>query len=86
MLRQGPVCFVVLDCGEDKPDSDVEYSGIVAFDQYRDKQKAWLEEALKNKEFINAPYKVAIVHMPPFGGWHGEEEVAQKFRTPDPIP
>ncbi|MDX9881589.1 MAG: FN3 domain-containing metallophosphoesterase family protein [Prolixibacteraceae bacterium] len=79
LLRQGPICFVVLDCGEDKPDSDIEYSGIVAFDQYRDKQKAWLEEALKSKEFTDAPYKVAVVHMPPFGGWHGEEEVAQKF-------
>jgi predicted phosphodiesterase len=79
LLRQGPVCFVVLDCGEDKPDSDIEYSGIVAFDQYRDVQKTWLEEALKSKEYREASYKVVIVHMPPFGGWHGEEEIAQKF-------
>ncbi|HBL75122.1 MAG: purple acid phosphatase [Bacteroidetes bacterium GWF2_42_66] len=79
LLRQGPICFVVLDCGEDKPDSDIEYSGIVAFDQYRDAEKAWLEEAFKSKEFTDALYKVAVVHMPPFGGWHGEDEVAQKF-------
>lgn len=79
LLRQGPVCFVILDCGEDKPDSDIEYSGIVAFDQYREREKTWLEEALKSKEFIDATYKIAIIHMPPFGGWHGEEEVAQQF-------
>lgn len=79
ILRRGPVCFVVMDCGEDKPDSDIEYTGIVAFDQYRDKETAWLKEALKSTEFATAPFKVAIVHMPPFGGWHGEEEVAAKF-------
>src|SRR5690606_13326016 len=25
IFRQGPICFVVLDGGEDKPDSDIEY-------------------------------------------------------------
>ncbi len=79
MFRQGPVCFVVLDCGEDKPDSDMEYSGIVAFDSYRTKQAAWLKEALKQDVFRDAPYRVVVVHMPPFGGWHGEQEIADKF-------
>jgi len=79
MFRQGPVCFVVLDCGEDKPDSDIEYSGIVAFDAYRDKEAGWLKEALKSDLYKNAPYKIAIIHMPPFGGWHGEKEVEDKF-------
>lgn len=79
LLRQGPVCFVVLDCGEDKPDSDLEYSGIVAFDNYRDKQTEWLKGALKQDEFKDASYRVVIIHMPPFGGWHGEKEIEDKF-------
>jgi len=79
LLRRGPVCFVVLDCGEDKPDSDIEYSGIVAFDQYRNAERDWLQEALKSQEFRSAPFKVCIIHMPPFGGWHGEDEIAAKF-------
>lgn len=79
LLRRGPVCFVVLDSGEDKPDSDIEYSGIVAFDPYRDAEHDWLREALKSPEFVSAPFKVAVVHMPPFGGWHGEDEIASKF-------
>ncbi len=79
LFRQGPICFVVLDCGEDKPDSDKEYSGIVAFDRYRTKQARWLKEALKQDIFRDAPYRVVIVHMPPFGGWHGEQEIAEKF-------
>lgn len=79
MFRQGPICFVVLDCGEDKPDSDLEYSGIVAFDNYRDKQAQWLNKALQEETFLQAPYRVVIIHMPPFGGWHGEKEIAEKF-------
>ena len=79
ILRNGPVCFVVLDTGEDKPDSDIEYSGITDFDEYRTQQAAWLKEALKSSDYITAPYKVVIGHIPPFGGWHGEKEVADKF-------
>lgn len=79
LLRQGPVCFVVLDCGEDKPDSDIEYSGIVAFDQYRALQLEWLREAVKHPAFTEAPMKVAVIHMPPFGGWYGEEQVKDMY-------
>lgn len=79
MFKQGPVCFVVLDCGEDKPDSDLEYSGIVAFDNYRSKQAQWLEKALTESIFKEASYRVVIIHMPPFGGWHGEKEIEEKF-------
>lgn len=79
MFRQGPVCFVVLDCGEDKPDSDVEYYGITDYDGYRTRQAAWLKAALQSKMYTEAPFKVVVCHMPPFGGWHGEREIAAKF-------
>jgi 3',5'-cyclic AMP phosphodiesterase CpdA len=79
LFRQGPVCFVVLDCGEDKPDSDIEYSGIVAFDDYREKEVQWLKEVLQSDTFNDAFYKVVVAHIPPFGGWHGEQEVAERF-------
>ncbi|MDR1859814.1 MAG: metallophosphoesterase [Bacteroidales bacterium] len=79
MFRQGPVCFIVLDSGEDKPDSDLEYSGIVDYDTYRDDEALWLREAVKSRDFIEAPFKVAVCHMPPANDWHGEKEVLQKF-------
>lgn len=79
MFRQGPVCFVVLDSGEDKPDSDIEYAGITVYDQYRTEEAAWLREALKSSLYKDAPFKVIVCHVPPFGGWHGEQEVADKF-------
>ena len=79
MFRQGSVCFVILDSGEDKPDSDLEYAGITVYDQYRTEQAEWLKKVLESKEYKEAPFKVVVCHMPPFGGWHGEQEVAEKF-------
>jgi len=79
MFRQGPICFVVLDGGEDKPDSDIEYSGIVAFDDFRTKQAKWLQEVLKSPTYRDAPYKVIVCHIPPFSGWHGPRDIAKKF-------
>lgn len=79
LLRRGPVCFVILDSGEDKPDSDIEYSGLANFDAYRTKQAEWLKDALKQPEYVNAPYKVVICHIPPFESWHGAADIAMKF-------
>ena len=45
-FRQGPVGFIVLDCGEDKPDSDIEYYDITVYDRYRSEQALWLKRVL----------------------------------------
>ena len=79
MYRQGPVCFVALDSGEDKPDSDLEYYGLTMYDDYRDEQVEWLRQVIRSEEFRTAPFKVVTCHIPPFGGWHGDDEVARKF-------
>jgi predicted phosphodiesterase len=79
LVRQGPVCFVVLDCGEDKPDTDIEYSGITDYDAYRSLQAVWLKGAVTSKEFTEAPFKVVVCHMPPERDWHGEAEILNKF-------
>jgi 3',5'-cyclic AMP phosphodiesterase CpdA len=82
LVRQGPVCFVVLDTGEDKPDTDIEYSGITDYDNYRTEQAKWLAETVKSKDFTEAKFKIVIAHMPPVtngGLWHGEKEVLEKF-------
>lgn len=71
-FRQGPVFFIVLDGGEDKPDSDIEYFGLNRMDDYRETQARWLKDIVASREFLDAPYKVVIVHVPPIGGtWHG---------------
>lgn len=79
-FRQGPVLFVVLDTGEDKPDSDIEYAGITVYDEYRTRQARWLAETLQSREYREAPFKVVIAHIPPTDeGWHGNLEVERKF-------
>lgn len=78
-FTRGNACFVVLDCGEDKPDSDIEYSGITDMDQYRTEQAAWLSEIVQSDAFKKAKYRIVIGHIPPARGWHGNEEITQKW-------
>lgn len=81
-VHQGPVFFIFLDTGEDKPDTDIEYSGITSYDQYRTQQAGWLKKVVASEEFKNAKFKVVIAHMPPIpikNGWHGQLEVLHKF-------
>ena len=79
-FRQGPAYFVVLDCGEDKPDSDMEYSGLACYDQYRTEEAEWLRGVVASEEFRSAPIKIVFCHIPPeTGGWHGAEEIHRLF-------
>ncbi|MFA6240867.1 MAG: FN3 domain-containing metallophosphoesterase family protein [Candidatus Hydrogenedentales bacterium] len=75
----GPVHFVVLDSGEDKPDSDKEYSGLVDFDRYRDEETAWLKQEVASEAFARAPFRVAFMHMPLFGGGYGQQDCTKKW-------
>ena len=76
-FRQGPVAFVVLDSGEDKPDSDIEYGGTAAYDAYRAKMAEWLKQATQSEEFRSAPVKIALLHIPfeKGAGWYGNNEL-----------
>lgn len=81
-VQQGPVFFIFLDTGEDKPDSDIEYSGITSYDPYRTQQAAWLESVVASAEFKQARFKVVVAHIPPIplnNAWHGQKEVLNKF-------
>ena len=68
----GDFFFVVLDACEDKPDSDIEYSGIVASKPYVERQGRWLKEVLASEECRNAKVRIAFCHVPPeINGWYG---------------
>jgi len=77
----GPVRFVILDSGEDKPDAHPVYAGIVDFDQYREEQAKWLENEIKRKEFKNAAFRIVMMHIPPrySGDWHGPTHCTNLF-------
>ncbi len=78
-FNQGGVHFIVLDSGEDKEDSSKEYSGLVAFDAYRRKQADWLREDIRSDPCRTADFRVALFHMPTYGGndWHGERQIRE---------
>ena len=60
----GGIRFVFLDCGEDKPDAHPEYSGLVNFDRYIERQNRWLEKEVASPEWREAKARVAVRHIP----------------------
>lgn len=61
----GDTAVVMLDCGEDKPDSHEVYAGLTAFDAYRLEQVEWLREVLRSREFRRARHRIVLLHIPP---------------------
>ena len=79
-FTSGPIRFIVLDSGEDKPDTDVEYSGLVDFDNYILEQKEWLARELESPEFRAASFRVVLSHIPfGKGGWYGSERLRKQL-------
>lgn len=82
MFRQGPVAFLVLDGGEDKPDSSPEYSGAVEFDAFRTAELEWLNDVVKEPLFADAPVKVAVMHIPALktsDSWYAQSWLNENF-------
>lgn len=69
----GGTFWIILDGGEDKPDSHEVYARTVDYDAYRLEQRAWLKEILKSKERKRAKRTVVVTHIPFFHSddWHG---------------
>lgn len=63
----GPVHFIVMDLGEDKPDDHPEYGGLVNFGPYREAQRDWLEKEIESKACKRAAFRVLIAHIPMYG-------------------
>lgn len=60
--------LLLLDCGEDKPDSHEEYSSTVACHQFREEETEFLEKIVDNaqREYSgkNIKYKIVVSHIP----------------------
>ncbi len=63
-FQHGPAHFLVLDTGEDKADTSVEYSGLVDFDVYRKEQAKWLADDLRSAASRQARFRIGVAHMP----------------------
>lgn len=77
----GPVHFTVIDTGEDKPDDEPVYAGLVAFDEYREEQARWAETVMQSTAFKRAKFRVVLMHIPQYysGDWHGTMHVQKLF-------
>lgn len=63
-FRNGPVAFICLHTGEDKPDNHPSFGGRVAFEALRAEQAEWLKGVIARPEFRDAPYRVVFCHIP----------------------
>jgi len=63
-FNYGPVHFIVLDCGEDKPDNNKNYFGLADYDSYRQEELEWLKNEVKSDDFRNAKKRIVFIHMP----------------------
>lgn len=79
----GPVRFLCLDTGEDKPDGHPVYGGLLASDAYVAEEAAWLQDELASEAWREARWRVAVGHIPPFShneeddAWHGPTRLRQ---------
>ena len=64
-ITLGGARFVFLDTGEDKPDSDHEYSGLVSYDAYIGRQTKWLQAEVASPKWRNARARIVVQHIPP---------------------
>lgn len=67
----GDTRFVMLDCGEDKPDSTWVYYGLNDFDQFREDQALFLRKEFASKEFKQAKRRVLVHHVPIYASREG---------------
>ncbi len=63
-LRSGPVAFIFLHTGEDKPDDHPSFGGRTAFDALRRQQAEWMQRVIAQPGFCDAPYRVVCCHLP----------------------
>jgi predicted phosphodiesterase len=63
----GDTRFVILDCGEDKPDEHEVYYGLNDFTQHRKDQAEFLKKEIASEAFKSAAKRVLIHHIPIYG-------------------
>ena len=67
-FRRGPVWGIVLDCGEDKYDTNAEYGGTILFDPFRVRETEYIRSVIRNRadeyEAEGVKLKLAVCHVP----------------------
>ncbi len=81
----GSVRFVFIDSGEDKRDDTPVYGGLLDTDAYVSEQAQWLKQEVASSAWKDAPWRVAIMHIPPYANipkedeWYGPIRLREKI-------
>lgn len=82
----GNTAIVMLDTGEDKPDTQPVYAGMNSYDNYRMEQVEWLKKEAATKRFKAAKNKIVLMHIypkvtedPKIAEEHAAKELAKHF-------
>ncbi len=80
-FKYGKFFFLVMDCGEDKVDSDIENQGRLCSEPYLSQEAKWLKSVVESDDWKNAEKRIAFCHIPPQikNAWHGNLNISQKF-------
>ncbi len=64
--KLGNIWMIILDCGEDKPDTNVEYGNTNCFAAFRKKETKFVEKVAAEREFDEEgiAFKAVICHHP----------------------
>jgi hypothetical protein len=69
----GPVHLITIDTGEDKPDDNHEYSGLLADTPYRKEELEWFRGlSSTDARLSEAPYRIVLMHQPKWGWVNGK--------------
>ena len=78
----GPVHLLVIDTGEDKPDSTQVYARLNLMEEYRREELAWLRRHIASSARLReAPFRVVVMHQPHWGWLSGDNAAAQAAWT-----
>lgn len=81
----GPVRLLCVDSGEDKPDAAPVYGGLIDCDAYVAAQAEFVRGEIASPAWKNAPWRVAVMHIPPFShdaegdAWHGPARLRREL-------
>lgn len=83
-FKWGNSIFVILDTGEDKPDSNKYYYGLADYDKYRTEQAEWLKSVINSRDWKNAAHRIVCGHIPASlqpaaANEHGVNDVSAKI-------
>lgn len=77
----GPVHLLVMDSGEDKPDSTQVYAMLNRFEEYRNDELAWFKHhASTNARAKSAPFRIVVMHQPSWG-WDWSSAASDASRS-----